>query len=48
LREFEEIEISRQSCPVEVTVNSKEGNSYDLCLHFVQEFGLCSGFPSQL
>ncbi len=25
---------------VEVTVNSKEGNSLDFCLDFVQEFGL--------
>jgi hypothetical protein len=33
--EFEEIEISRQD--VEVTVNSKEENSSDFCLNFVQE-----------
>jgi hypothetical protein len=39
LREFEEIEISRQSC-IEVTVNSKQENSEDFCLDFVQEFGL--------
>jgi hypothetical protein len=38
LREFEEIDISRQA--VEVTVNSKEENSQDLCLDFLQEFGL--------
>ncbi len=25
---------------VEVTVNSKEKNSYDLCRDFVQEFGI--------
>jgi hypothetical protein len=38
LREFEEIEIS--SKPVEVTVNNKDGNSFDFCLDFVQESGL--------
>ncbi len=40
LREFEEMEISRQSCTVEVTVNSKEESSSDFFLDFVQEFGL--------
>jgi hypothetical protein len=35
LREFEEIEISKQ-----VPVNSKDENSSDFCLDFVQEFGL--------
>jgi hypothetical protein len=29
-----------QGKAVEVTVNSKEENSYDFCLDFVQEFGL--------
>jgi hypothetical protein len=38
LREFEEIELSRQA--IELTVNSKEENSQDFCLDFVQEFGL--------
>jgi hypothetical protein len=37
LREFEEIEISMQSCR---GLNNKEENSYDFCLNFVQEFGL--------
>ncbi len=41
LQEFEEIEIARQA--VEVTVNSKEENSSEFCLDFVQEFGLWSG-----
>jgi hypothetical protein len=44
LCEFEEIEISRQSCR-EVTVNNKEdsgGNSQDSCLDFVPEFGFCT------
>ncbi len=30
-----------QGKAVEVTVNSKEENSEDFCLDFVQEFGLC-------
>jgi hypothetical protein len=38
LREFEEIET--QGKAVEVTVNSKEENSEDFCLDFVQEFSL--------
>jgi hypothetical protein len=37
--EFEETEISRQSCR-EVTVTSMEENSKDCCLDFVKEFGL--------
>ncbi len=41
LREFEEIEISRQMG--EVTVNSKEENTYYFCLDFVQELGLRTG-----
>jgi hypothetical protein len=40
LSEFEEIEISRQSC--RGTVNRMEENSSDFCLYFVQEFGLWS------
>jgi hypothetical protein len=40
LREFEEIEISRQSSSLEVTLNSKEENSSEFSLDFVQEFGL--------
>jgi hypothetical protein len=39
LREFEEIEISRQRL-LEVTMNNKEENSEDFCLDFVKEFGL--------
>ncbi len=38
LREFEEIEITRQA--VAVTVNSNEENSSDFCLDVVKEFGL--------
>jgi hypothetical protein len=38
LGEFEEIEISRQSCTGE-TVNSKEEN---ICLDYVQEYNLCT------
>ncbi len=37
LRELEEIVIYQDK-----TVNSKEENSEDFCLHFVQEFGLWS------
>jgi hypothetical protein len=33
---------------VEVTVNSKEENSEDFCLDFVQRFGLTSKFPNNL
>ncbi len=33
----------RESEAVEVTVNSKEKNSSDFCLDFVQEFGLWKG-----
>ncbi len=29
---------------VEMTVNSKEENSYDFCPNYVQEFGLRAGF----
>jgi hypothetical protein len=38
LREFEEKKT--QGNTVEATVNSKEKNSQDFCLDFVQEFGL--------
>jgi hypothetical protein len=31
-----------QGKAVEVTVNSKEENSYNFCLDYVQEFGLCT------
>jgi hypothetical protein len=31
-----------QGKAVQVTGNNKAGNSYDLCLDFVQEFGLCT------
>ncbi len=40
LRELEEIEISSQGKAVEVTVYSKEENSWDFCLDFVQEICL--------
>ncbi len=43
LREFEEIEISRQSYSIEVTVNNKEENSNDFCLDLVQELVLIKG-----
>ncbi len=33
---------SSQGKAVEVTVNSKEENTLDFCLDFVQEFGLCT------
>ncbi len=33
--------LKSQAKAVEVTLNSKEENFYDFCLHFVQEFGLC-------
>jgi hypothetical protein len=47
LREFEEVrkgllslkKYKSQGKSAEVTVNSKEGNSKDFCLDFVQEFG---------
>jgi hypothetical protein len=29
-------------------VNSKEENSYDFCMEFVQEFGLCTGLSYDL
>jgi hypothetical protein len=32
--------LKSQGKAVEVTVNSKEENSYDFCLDFAQEFGL--------
>jgi hypothetical protein len=38
LREFEEIEISRQSCRGDCEIARK--NSEDFCLDFLQEFGL--------
>jgi hypothetical protein len=38
LREFEEIK--SQCKAVEIIVNSKEENSEDFCLDFVQEFSL--------
>jgi hypothetical protein len=41
LREFEEIEISRQSYCIEETVNNKEKTLKYIFLDFVQEFGLC-------
>ena len=40
MREFEK----SQGKAVEVNVNSKEENSKDFCLDFVQEFGLSSHF----
>ncbi len=46
LREFKEIEISRQSCRDDL--NSEEGNSWDFCLYFVQEFGLWTVYTSIL
>ncbi len=36
-----------QGKPIEVTVNSKEENSQDFCLDFVQEFGLCNKVSRQ-
>ncbi len=42
LREFQEID--SQDKVVEWTLNSKEENSYDFCLDFVQEFGLKMDF----
>ncbi len=42
LSEFEEIKISRQSCTVDVTVNSKEESFENVCLDFVQELGVWS------
>jgi hypothetical protein len=41
LREYEEIEISSQSCLGKV--NNKEENSSGFCLDFVQEFGFWVG-----
>jgi hypothetical protein len=40
LREFEEIEISSKAVEVLKTVNKKEENCQNICLNFVQEFGL--------
>jgi hypothetical protein len=39
-----------QGKAVQVTVNSKEENSLDFCLDFVQEFGLntCEEEPTQM
>jgi hypothetical protein len=42
LRDFEEIEISAKGKAVEVTVNSREENSKEFGMDFVQEFGIWS------